>query len=125
VFGRADITLGIGPHFKLRTKGEGCGRGRGQDTHVFWATVLKTVRPTLSDRSVFCLSCLSCLSMTFVHCSQKIGPIKMKLGVQIGFRPGHIVLGGDPAPPFPKGHSPPIFGPYLLRPNGCMDQDVT
>ena len=22
-------------------------------------------------------------------------------------------------------HSPPIFSPYLLRPNGCMDQDVT
>jgi len=28
--------------------------------------------------------------------------------------------------PSPKGHSPhPIFGPYLLRPNGCMDQDAT
>jgi len=25
----------------------------------------------------------------------------------------------------PKGAQPPIFGPYLLRPNGCMDQDVT
>jgi len=25
----------------------------------------------------------------------------------------------------PEGHSPPIFGPYLLRPNGCMDQDAT
>ena len=24
----------------------------------------------------------------------------------------------------PKGHSPPIFDPYLLRPNGCMGQDV-
>jgi len=28
--------------------------------------------------------------------------------------------------PSPKEHSPlPIFGPYLLRPNGFMDQDVT
>jgi len=28
--------------------------------------------------------------------------------------------------PFPKGAQPPlIFGPYLLRPNGCMDQDAT
>jgi len=27
--------------------------------------------------------------------------------------------------PSQKGHSPPIFGPYLLRPNGCMDQDAT
>jgi len=38
----------------------------------------------------------------------------MKPGVQIGLVPGHIVLDGDPAPPPPKGHSPPIFGPYLL-----------
>ena len=28
--------------------------------------------------------------------------------------------------PLPKGaQPPPIFGPYLLRPNGCMDQDAT
>ena len=45
--------------------------------------------------------------------------------MQVGLGPDHIVLDGDPAPPPPKGHSPPIFGPYLLRPNGCMDQDVT
>jgi len=49
----------------------------------------------------------------------------MKLGMQVGLGPGHIVLDEDPAPPPPKGHSPPIFGPYVLRPNGCMDQDVT
>jgi len=24
-----------------------------------------------------------------------------------------------------KGAEPPIFGPFLLRPNGCMDQDAT
>jgi len=30
-----------------------------------------------------------------------------------------------PSSPPPKGHSPSIFGPYLLQPNGCMDQDVT
>jgi len=31
----------------------------------------------------------------------------MKLGMQVGLGPGHIVLGldGDPAPPPPKGHS--------------------
>jgi len=45
-------------------------------------------------------------------------------GMQVGLGPGHIVLGWDRAPPA-LGHSPPIFGPYLLRPNGCMDQDVT
>jgi len=27
--------------------------------------------------------------------------------------------------PSPKEPHPPNFGPYLLRPNGCMDQDVT
>jgi len=30
----------------------------------------------------------------------------MKLGVQVGLGPSHIVLDGDPAPPPPKGHSP-------------------
>jgi len=29
----------------------------------------------------------------------------MKLGMQVGLGPGHIVLDGDPAPPPPKGHS--------------------
>ena len=35
-----------------------------------------------------------------------VGRIKMKLGIQVGLSPGHIVLGGDRAPPPPKGHSP-------------------
>ena len=77
----------------------------------------------LSDR---CLSvCLSVLSVTFMHCGQTVGRTKMKLGMQVGLGPGHIVLDGDPAP-LPKEAQPPtIFGRYLLRPNGCMDQDVT
>ena len=32
----------------------------------------------------------------------------MKLGMQVGLGPGHTVLGGDPAPPLLKGHSPPF-----------------
>jgi len=48
----------------------------------------------------------------------------MKLGKQVGFGTGHIVLWG-PSSPSPKGAQPPIFGPYLLRPNGWMDQDAT
>ena len=67
----------------------------------------------------------ACLSVTLVYCGQTITRIKMKLGMQVGIVPGHIVLDGDPAPPPPKGHSPPIFGPYLLRPNGWMHQDAT
>jgi len=42
----------------------------------------------------------------FVHCGQTVGRIKMKLGMQVGFGPGHIVLDGDPAPPPQKGHNP-------------------
>ena len=79
-------------------------------------------RFALCYRSVVCPVCLS---VTLVYCGQTVGRIKMKLGIQVGLGPGHIVLGGDPAPPPLKGHSPAIFGPYLLRTNSCMDQDVT
>jgi len=48
----------------------------------------------------------------------------MKLGMQVGLGPGHIVLDGNPAFPPPRGTAP-IFGPYLLWPNGWMDQDRT
>ena len=47
----------------------------------------------------------------------------MELDMEVGLRSGHIVFDGDSAPP-KKGHSPPIFGPCLLWPNGRMDQDV-
>jgi len=123
----------------------------------------------LSDR---CLSvCLSILSVTLVYCGQTIGWIKMKLGMQLGLGPGHIVLDGElPSskrgrnPQFsaciccgqmagwikmPLGrevrlspsdivldgtHLPPqkkkaawpiVFGPCLLWPNGCIDEDST
>jgi len=46
--------------------------------------------------------------------------IKMPLGRKVG-----IVLDGDPAPLPKKEAEPPIFGPCLLWPNGCMDQDET
>ena len=49
----------------------------------------------------------------------------MKLGMQVGLGPGHIVLDGDPAPPLTKGHSPLLSAQYLLRPNGWMVQDAT
>ena len=37
----------------------------------------------------------------------------MKLGMQVGLVPGHIVLDGDPAPPPPKGHSPTQFSVHI------------
>ena len=56
--------------------------------------------------SVRCPVCPVCLSVTLVHCGQRVGWIKMELCVQVGLSPVHIVLDGDPAPPPPKGHSP-------------------
>ena len=49
-----------------------------------------------NNQTVVCLSV--CLSVTFVHCGGTVGRIKMKLDMQVGLGPGHIVLGGDPAP---------------------------
>jgi len=39
------------------------------------------------------------------------GWIKMALSIEVGLGPGYIVLDSDPAPL-------PIFGPFLLWPNG-------
>jgi len=44
------------------------------------------------------------------------GWTKVPLGTEVGLGPDYIVLDGDPAPP--KGAQPPIFGLYLLWPNG-------
>jgi len=72
-----------------------------------------------------CPVCLSVLSVTFVYCGQTVGWIKMKLGMQVGLVPHHIVLDEDAALPPLRGTAPPISGPYLLWPNGWMDQDAT
>ena len=63
--------------------------------------------------------------LAHVYCGQTAGWMKLVLGMGVGLSPGDFVLDGDPALPSPKGAQPPIFGPYLLRPNGCMDQGVT
>jgi len=47
----------------------------------------------------------------------------MSLGTKVGIGPGDTVLDGDPAPP--KKRQPPLSDPYLLWPNGWMDQDAT
>ena len=91
----------------------------------FWATVCKTVRHILSDHYLSCRVCLSILSVTLVYSGQTVGWIKMKLGMQVGLGPGHILLDGDPAPPPQKGRSRPIFGPCLLWQNSWMVQDDT
>ena len=80
-----------------------CIRDRYRPIHAefgFWATVCKMVRLMLSDR------CLSVLSVTLVYCGQTVGWIKTKLAIRIGLGPGHIFLGGEPAPPPQRGIAP-------------------
>ena len=47
--------------------------------------------------------------------------------MEVGLGPGHIVLHGDSAslPKRGRASKPPIFGPFLLWPNGWMHQDAT
>ena len=54
------------------------------------------------------------------YCGQTAGRIKMVLGMDVGLSPCDFVLDGDPAPFPPKGGGAPspIFGPFLLWPNG-------
>jgi len=77
----------------------------------FWATVCKTVHPSYAIRQLsvclYCLSCLFVVSVTLVYCGQTVGRIKMKLGMQVGLGPGHIVSDGDPAHPPQRGTAPP------------------
>jgi len=69
----------------------------------------------LSDCCPLCLSCPVCnVGVLWPnHCMDQV-----KLGMQVGLAPGHIVLDS------PKGHSTLIFYPYLLWPNGYMHQDA-
>ena len=81
---------------------------------VFWATVCKTVRPTLSDHCPVLSVCLSvCLSAIFVYCGQTVGWIKMKLGMEVGLCLGHFVLDRDLAP-LPKRGTYPSFRPMSI-----------
>jgi len=48
-----------------------------------------------------------------MYCGQRVGRIKMKLGMQVGLGPGHIVLDGDPAP---LSHSGPSSHPQRKLP---------
>ena len=73
-----------------------------------------------------CLSVLSLLSVCDVRALWLHGWTDQDETWHAGRPVGHIVLDGDPAPPPQRGTAPPpISGPYLLRPNGCIDQDVT
>ena len=87
-------------------------------TFTFWATVCKTVAPcyqTVLCPVLSCPVCLSvCLSVTLVYCGQTVGRIKMKLGMQVGLSPGHIVLDGDPLLPSPCSTKSPGLRPTSI-----------
>ena len=57
--------------------------------------------------------CPVCLSVTLMYCGQTVGRIKMKLGLQVGLGPGHIVFGQwGPSSPSRKGAQPPQFSAH-------------
>ena len=87
--------LTIPPHFKCAVK-------------YIWHLFHSIFGRPFVKRFALCYQSVVCpvLSVTFVHCGQTVGLIKTKLGTQVGLGPGHIVLGGDPAIPPLKGHSP-------------------
>ena len=83
---------------------------------LYWATVCKTVRAMLSNRTVVLSVCLPvCLSVCPVLCCPvclnvgvlwpTVGWIKMKLVAEVGLDSGHIVLDGGRAPS-QKGTAP-------------------
>jgi len=88
----------------------------------FWATVCKTVRPVLSDRCPVCLSSPVCDVGVLWPNGLTHQDETWRAGRP---RPWPDCVRWGPSYPPPKGHSPPIFGPYPLWPNGCIDQDTT
>jgi len=63
------------------------------------------------------LSVLSCLPVTLVYCGQTVGWIKVKLGVEVGLGPGHILLDGDgQSSPRKKGALPQVLAHVCCGP---------
>jgi len=61
-----------------------------------------------------------------VYCGQTAGWIKVALGMEGPRSRPHFARWGPSYPPQRRWQSPPpIFGPFLLWPNGWMHQDVT
>jgi len=82
----------------------------------FWVTVCKTVRPMLSYRCPVCdVGALWRNGWTDQDETWFAGRP----------RPWPHCVKWGPSSHCRKGAEPPIFGPYLLRPNGCMDQVAT
>ena len=76
-----------------------------------------------------CLYCPVCLSVTFEDSGQTMGRIKMKLNWHAGRpQPWPHCVRWRPSPSYPQkggGAPSPIFGLFLLWPNGLMHQAAT
>jgi len=81
-----------------------------------WATVCKTVRPTLWDRCPVMSVCLSVLSVTLVYCGQTVGWIKMKLPHGRARPRPHCVRWG-PCSSTERGTAAPVFRPMPIVAN--------
>jgi len=72
--------------------------GKGQlypTVYVLWRPFVKRFALGLyKNLAIGQLSRPVCLSCLMVYCGQTVGWIKMKLGMQVGLGPGHIVLDG-------------------------------
>jgi len=56
--------------------------------------------------------------LAYIGCDQMAGWINMPVRTEVGLDPSDGVRWGPSSPP-------PIFSPYLVWPNGWMDQDAT
>jgi len=122
-------------------------------TTNFWATICKTVCPMLSDHCLSSLSRPVCnvgvlwpngwtdqdetwradRPRPWPHCVRWRPRSPFPKGAQpiifglylLWLWPISVVAKRDQLIPPQKGDIAPIFGPFLLWPNGCMDQDAT
>jgi len=65
--------------------------------------------------------------LAHVYCGQMAGWIKMPHGTEVNLGLGDVVLDGVAVSPLPhpKRGTAQVFGPYLLWPNGWMDEDAS
>jgi len=89
-------------------------RGALDPVRRFLRRTITFLGDRLSNGSPYATEPLSVLSVTMVYCGQTVGWIRMKLGIEVGFGPGHAVSDGTQLPSQKKETEPPFFGPCLL-----------
>jgi len=101
------------------------------------ARAIKTYEPTCIGRPfvkrfALCYQTVVCLSVCNVGALSPNGWTDQDETWHAGRpRPWPHCVNGDPAPVLQRGTAPQcsgnpsMFGPYLLRPNGCIDQDAS